>query len=63
MVKQLTHVCTECLQEFSGKDMRFAKIVKGDFITLYCKNCIEKLGITDFKTYIKPRKKKSEKTS
>jgi hypothetical protein len=57
--RQLTHICTECLEEFSAKNIYIASFKNGDFSTMYCKKCIDELKIKEFIPYNKPRKKKS----
>jgi hypothetical protein len=58
IINKKIHICTECLNEFDAKDIHIAMIQNGNFLTLYCTNCIKELKITDSKPYKNPRKQK-----
>lgn len=58
-----THICSECIGEFDGKEMFNAlkkAIIGSDYYTIYCGKCIEKLKIKDFTPYYKSNAKSPE---
>ncbi|MCK9415848.1 hypothetical protein M0Q97_04240 [Candidatus Dojkabacteria bacterium] len=50
-------ICSNCIEEFNQTEINIALVKSGQYSTLYCNECIKKLGITDFKPY-KSKKKK-----
>ena len=59
--KARIHICSECIKEFSSKEIYSA--LKPNAIlphsTVYCKKCIDELGITEYTPYLKSRVAKS----
>ena len=64
--KKDIHICSECIGEFSSKDIFTAQVPNAmiPHDTSYCEKCLKELGIKEFKPYLKPRepRKKTEKT-
>jgi hypothetical protein len=54
-----TRICSHCINDIDQTEINIALVPSGKYYTLYCHKCIKELGITDFKPYIKPRKKKN----
>ena len=58
------HICSECIKEFASKDIYSA--LKPDALlshyTVYCKKCIDDLGIKEYTPYLKSRVSKSNDT-
>lgn len=60
-ISKTKFVCSECINEFSNKDIFIAKKPDNNYTTYYCLECLNILGITDFKPYLKPRKPRIKK--
>ena len=51
--------CLSCLGDFDEKEVYWVTTNNG-YQILHCMKCIDKKGITDYKPYSKPRKKKTK---
>ena len=58
--KITTHVCENCLKDFKPKDVALVSSKSEDHRILYCMNCIEKLGVTDYTPYSNKKVKTTE---
>lgn len=49
--KKDIHLCSECLGEFSSKDLYVAEVPEREYYTTYCEKCMKKLGIKKCRAY------------
>ena len=49
--KILTHVCSDCLNDFNSKEIFLTLAPTEDHRILYCKKCLDKLEIKKYYTY------------
>lgn len=63
--KKEKHICSECIGEFDAKDVYSADVPNAmiPHSTIYCLKCIKKLGIEEYKPYLKPRTPRTKKTT
>jgi hypothetical protein len=54
------HVCSNCIELFNEKELYTAKKPGREYTTIYCKKCIDFLGITEFNPRNKRRSKKAK---
>jgi hypothetical protein len=60
--EKTTHICSECIGEFDGKDL-FEVLVESklgptcNYYTNFCEKCIKKLNYTDYVPFHKSRVK------
>ena len=58
------HICSECINEFDGKDLFHAlkkAVIGDDYYTIYCSKCIKKLEYTEFTPYYIKKEIKEKK--
>jgi hypothetical protein len=49
--KKDIHICSECLGEFSSKDLYVAEVPDREYYTTYCEKCMKKIGIKKCRNY------------
>ena len=55
------NICLNCLNEFIDKEIYWVAANFGVMSVMHCMSCIEEKGITEYKPYLKPRKKREKK--
>jgi hypothetical protein len=63
-----THICSECIGEFDGKDL-YEVLIESiidpncKYYTIFCEKCVKKLKFTNYSPYYKSKTKSTtEKT-
>lgn len=49
--KKTTSICTDCLGEFTAKEIFTALVPNREYYTIYCKKCMIALGIEKCRPY------------
>jgi len=49
--KKDVHICTECVEEFTSKEVFTSLVPDREYYTIYCKKCMISLGITKCRPY------------
>ena len=66
--EKTTHLCSECIGEFDGKDL-FEVLIESKFVsscnyyTNFCEKCVKKLNFTDYVPFHKSRVKATKEKS
>lgn len=51
-----SHICSGCIEEFKATELFVAEVKGKGYQTIFCKSCLDKKEITEYKYFQKPRK-------